>query len=166
MAVLIRSFAPADLAAVRRLFTEYAATVGVDLAFQAFESELAALPGDYLPPSGGLLVALEGTDLLGCVAVRRFDAETAEMKRLFVAPNGRGRGLGGRLVDGIIGIARDIGYRAIRLDTLPTQQAAQRLYLLRGFAPIPPYRHNPIPGSQFLEMSLVDPPVPGRDHGA
>ena len=149
---------PRDLAVVRELFLEYADGLGVDLAFQGFERELRDLPGDYVPPRGALFLAeTEEGSVVGCVALRPLDASTAEMKRLYLRPSGRGTGLGRRLAVHVIDEARRLGYRAIRLDTLPAMTEAIALYRALGFREIAPYRHNPVPGALFLERALDGP---------
>lgn len=145
---------PADLDPVRALFREYAASLGVDLAFQGFDEELATLPGKYAPPAGRLLLAWAGTTPVGCVALRALDAATCEMKRLYVRPAARGGQLGRTLAGRICREARDAGYARICLDTLPTMTAAQTLYRSLGFVPIEPYVFNPIAGTQFLALDL------------
>jgi ribosomal protein S18 acetylase RimI-like enzyme len=138
----------------RGLFEEYAAGLAVDLSFQGFEEELRGLPGDYAPPRGALLLAVEDEGTLGCVALRRVDEETAEMKRLYLRPAARGRGLGRALAEAALAEARRLGYRRIRLDTLPGMEAAQSMYAALGFKTIPPYRFNPVPGALFMERDL------------
>lgn len=147
---------PADLPAVRALLEEYAASLGFDLSFQAFDRELASLPGDYAPPSGELLVAAAPSgDLVGCVALRAIGPpDVCEMKRLFVRPAGRGQGLGRRLAEAIVAAARSRGYRRMRLDTVPSMGPAVALYRSLGFRPIEPYRANPIAGALFFERAL------------
>jgi len=156
--MILRAAGDADLDAIRGLLREYAAWLQVDLSFQGFEEELAGLPGEYAPPSGRLLVAESGGDvagcLAGCVALRRIDAEICEMKRLYVAERFRGSGLGRRLAEAILEEAGGIGYRRMRLDTLPQMGSAHRLYESMGFREIEAYRFNPVAGSRFLEREI------------
>jgi GNAT superfamily N-acetyltransferase len=148
--MIIRPASLTDLDEIRVMLREYAAWLDVDLCFQNFEEELAGLPGDYAPPRGRLLFA-EGA---GCVALRPIEQEICEMKRLYVRPEYRGSGLGRRLALAIIEEARGIGYRSMRLDTMPKMDGAQRLYASLGFRDIAPYRYNPEPGARFLELTL------------
>jgi GNAT superfamily N-acetyltransferase len=146
----IRPATLSDLDEIRLMLREYAAWLEVDLCFQNFEQELAGLPGEYAPPRGRLLIA----DGASCVALRAIDAETCEMKRLYVRPEHRGSGLGRQLIAAIIEEARGIGYRRMRLDTMPKMDSAQRLYASFGFRDIEAYRYNPEPGARFLELLL------------
>jgi ribosomal protein S18 acetylase RimI-like enzyme len=139
-----------DVELVRALFREYVGSLGVDLSFQGFEEELAALPGGY----DVLLVARRGDETLGCVGVRPEESDACEMKRLYVRPAAQGLGLGRALAAAAIERARSLGYARMRLDTLPGMDAAQALYRSLGFVEIEPYRHNPIAGSRFLELRL------------
>ena len=140
---------------VRSLFVEYAASLALPLCFQGFDEEMRALPGMYAPPRGRLLLAIEDGNPAGCVGLREWDADTAEMKRLYVAPAYRGRGLGRVLTEAALSEARAVGYRRVRLDTLPSlMQPAIALYRELGFREIPPYRQNPIPGALYFERLL------------
>lgn len=164
--VVIRQAAGAqDIAAVRALFETYAAALGVDLCFQNFALELASLPGDYAPPRGRLLLALRDDAALGCVALRplavadRSSGSVGEVKRLYVEPEARGRGIGRRLVAALLDEARTIGYRELWLDTLQSMAEAQSLYRSVGFRPTAPYYANPLPGVVYLGLAL--PPAAG-----
>ena len=133
---------------------EYAAGLDVDLGFQDFERELRELPGEYAPPAGRLLLALETDEPAGCVALRPFGAQVAELKRLYVRPAYRGTGLGRRLAETAVAEAREAGYERIRLDTLPSMHAARALYRSLGFVEIDAYRPNPVHETTYFELSL------------
>lgn len=145
-----------DLEVVRTLFHEYADSLGVDLAYQGFDEEVSRLPGEYSPPAGTLLLARTGADVIGCVGVRPLDERTAEMKRLYVRPSGRGLGLGRSLAEAAIRFAAAAGYERMRLDTLPQMGRAQELYRSLGFMPIEAYRFSAVPGTVFLELLLTE----------
>jgi ribosomal protein S18 acetylase RimI-like enzyme len=152
----------ADLDAVTALFEAYAAAIGVDLAYQDFAAELAGLPGMYAPPGGELLLA-RGPDgaALGCVALRPMGGDgLCEMKRLFVSPQARGTGLGRGLACAIVEAARAIGYREMRLDSLPSMAPAIALYRALGFHEIAPYYATPVAGTVFLARELAAKPAP------
>jgi putative acetyltransferase len=140
--------------ATRRLFLEYAQWLGVDLCFQGFQQELDGLPGAYAPPEGRLLLAVVDGRAVGCVALRKLEQGVCEMKRLYVQPAHRGKGLARELAEAIIAEARTIGYVRMRLDSLTSLKEAARLYRSLGFTEIPPYRHNPLPNAVFLELAL------------
>ncbi len=154
---LVEAHTPARVPLVRALFEEYAAWLGQDLCFQGYAAELARLPGDYAPPRGALLLAEVGGATAGCVALRSFDGDTCEMKRLYVRGGFRGRGVGRALAVAVIERARDIGYARMCLDTLATEQlaAANRLYESLGFHDIPSYYGNPIPTARYMALDLT-----------
>jgi putative acetyltransferase len=142
------------LAAARQLFEEYAASLDISLCFQGFDEELSSLPGTYAPPRGRLLLACRGNDTAGCVALRPLESDACEMKRLYVRPAHRSGGVGRLLVERVIHEAATAGYRRMRLDTLPTMEAALALYRRLGFREIAPYTANPVKGAVFLELQL------------
>ena len=144
-----------DIKHARELFEEYADWLKIDLCFQNFDQELASLPGDYAPPDGRLLLAMEEDQIAGCVALRKIDDSACEMKRLFLRAAFRGKGLGRKLAEAIIAEARRIGYERMRLDTLPGKMdQAIELYRSLGFKEIGAYYHNPVLGATFMELTL------------
>lgn len=146
---------PDDLGAVRTLFREYAGLVAEALCFQGFDAELAGLPGPYAPPEGALLLAKDEDGApAGCVALRRLDPDTFEMKRMYVRDAHRGSGLGRRLALAIVDEARRRNARRVVLDTLPRLEAAIRLYRSLGFRETAPYLPDPTPGALCFEFRL------------
>lgn len=154
MALIIQAHAEKYLKSVRELFKEYESSLGISLCFQEFDKELAGLPGDYAPPPGRLFLAMTGEQVAGCVGLRKILEEVSELKRLYVRPLHRGQGIGRQLVLAAVKEAREIGYKKMRLDTLPSMKRALELYLSMGFKPIAPYRANPIRGAKYLELNL------------
>ena len=145
----------ADIVSVRQLFLEYAQSLAFSLCFQNFDQELAGLPGDYSPPEGRLLLAHIEDELAGCVALHKLQPEICEMKRLYLRPKFRGRGLGRVLAIALIAEARTIGYKFMRLDTVePAMKDAVALYRKLDFYEIAPYRLNPMPGTLYMELQL------------
>jgi len=136
------------------LFVEYQHSLGIDLEFQGFSTELERLPGGYTPPWGQLLIALLDGVVCGVVGIRRLGENTAEMKRLYVKPKCRGEGVGKRLVEAALAEARRMGYGEVKLDTLPAMDAAMGLYQSFGFRETQPYYDNPIAGARFLALRL------------
>lgn len=159
---LVTPEGPEAIAAVRTIFREYAEGLGVDLCFQGFEDELAALPGDYAAPAGQLLLALVDGEVAGCGALRALHdvdhANACEMKRLYVRPAFRRFGLGRRLAEALMDEARRCGYSVMLLDTLDDMEAARELYASLGFAETAPYYYNPLPGAHYLRADLADSP--------
>jgi putative acetyltransferase len=160
----IRPARPDDIPEVRRMLKEYVAWIGLDLAFQEIDAELDGLPGDYAPPRGALFVAEGAGHLFGTIGVRpleeqscfagAYDARAGEMKRLFVRPAARGRGLARQLIAVALAEARRLHYAEIRLDTLPMMGDAQSLYTALGFTDIAPYYDPPIAGTRFMSKRL------------
>lgn len=151
----------AEIEAVTALFKEYADSLPVDLEYQGFSAELQNLPGVYQPPTGALFIARVDGKEAGCVAVRRLDERTCEMKRLYVRPAHRGSGIGPLLVAKALAAARTLGCDDIWLDTLASMTAAHRLYLSMGFREIPSYGGDPAPGTRYLGLRV--PPDPSFD---
>jgi len=146
---------PEEIAQVRELFLEYAKSLDFSLCFQSFDQELASLPGDYAPPEGRLLLASYDGTLTGCGALHKLETDICEMKRLYLRPAFRGKGLGRIIAERLISEARAIGYRRMRLDTIgSSMKDAVALYRLLGFEEIPPYRENPVPGAVYMELQL------------
>ena len=143
-----------DLADCRALFEAYQRGLGVDLCFQGFAAELAGLPGDYAPPRGRLLIARDGAEAVGCVALRPLGENDCEMKRMYVRASHRGTGLGRALAERIVAEARAIGYACMKLDTLPRLTSALALYRSMGFVETARYNDNPVDGVRFLALDL------------
>jgi putative acetyltransferase len=149
-----------DLNHARRLFRSYAAefadSIAEVLCFQGFEAELAGLPGRYAPPAGCLLLAIDGDIPVGCVAMRDLGGGDCEMKRLYVAPESRGRGIARSLIAEVLRRAGRAGYRRMVLDTLPEMADAIALYRSFGFVEALPYGESAVERIIYLEKSLTD----------
>jgi ribosomal protein S18 acetylase RimI-like enzyme len=144
-----------ELTATAALFRAYAASLDIDLGLQGFAAELAALPGPYAAPEGAILLAKQGDHVLGCIALKRLKPGIAEIKRLYVRPQARGQGVARALVRAMLQEAAELGYREIKLDTLPHMTTAIALYRALGFDDIPPYGSHPYPGLVTLGKKLV-----------
>jgi putative acetyltransferase len=147
---------PGDHAAVESLFREYVSSLAEDISFQDFESELAGLPGKYARPGGVVLIARDADSPAGAVAYRMFEPGVCEMKRLYVRPAFRGRGLARDLANELIEDARARGYRTMLLDTLASMCAARSLYRDLGFVPVEAYYDNPLPGVMYMALELSE----------
>ncbi len=153
--LIVQVDSPAQIASARELFLEYAKSLEFSLCFQSFDKELAGLPGDYAPPDGRLLLASYEGALAGCGALHKLEPGICEMKRLYLRPAFRGKGLGRILTERVILEARAIGYERMRLDTIgSSMKDAVALYRALGFREISPYRPNPIPGALYMELQL------------
>lgn len=152
---LIQATSDEEIRQARQLFEEYAAWLDLNLCFQNFDKELAGLPGQYAPPSGRLFLANDNDQIAGCIALRQIGDGISEMKRLYVRPDFRSQGLGRRLTETLLREAREIGYRRVRLDTLPGKMdQAIVMYRALGFKNIAPYYNNPVVGAAFMELVL------------
>ena len=151
---LLQATTPREWHEAQRLVREYAASLNVDLAFQNFAHELQHFTTEYAAPTGAFILAEDAGQYVACIGLRQFSEGIGEIKRLYVAPAARGRGLGRLLVERIIADARQIGYGSLLLDTLPFMKEAQSLYVALGFKPTAPYRYNPVAGSAFLRLDL------------
>jgi putative acetyltransferase len=152
---LAQAESPLQITQARELFLEYAQSLGFSLCFQNFDKELAELPGDYAPPEGRLLLAEYENQLTACVALHKLEPGICEMKRLYLRPTFRGKGIGRALAERIIAEARQIGYQRMRLDTVePVMKDAVAMYRKLGFKEIAPYRPNPIAGAMYMELEL------------
>jgi ribosomal protein S18 acetylase RimI-like enzyme len=145
---------PEDRAPIARLMRKYVEALEADISFQDFESEYASLPGKYARPEGVVLLAWASDEAVGIVAYRPFERRICEMKRLYVLPRFRGRGLGRLLVEELVRDARSHSYRRMVLDTLPSMRPAQALYSAMGFQPVPAYYENPLPGIIYMALDL------------
>ena len=143
-----------EIQTVRDLFLEYAKSLNFSLCFQDFDQELETLPGAYVAPKGFILLAFQNSKPIGCVALRFLEAGVSEMKRLYVKPDSQGLGIGRALTEELMQKAKKIGYKKIRLDTVPSMKAAINMYAAMGFYSIPAYRENPIEGTTYLEKVI------------
>ncbi|HEU4725818.1 MAG TPA: GNAT family N-acetyltransferase [Candidatus Eisenbacteria bacterium] len=143
-----------DWARARRLVEAYAAALPIDLSFQEFAAELDDLARHYAPPTGAFFIAVEANEPLGCVGVRRFEEGVGEIKRLYVAPAARGRGVGRLLAEAAVEAGTRLGYARLLLDTLPSMSEALALYRSLGFRPTEAYRFNPVPGAVYMERTI------------
>jgi putative acetyltransferase len=156
MTEIIQAETPEQIAEARRLFEEYAASLGFSLCFQGFDRELAGLPGEYAAPRGRLLLVYVDGAPAGCAALHAFGNDgDCEVKRLFVRPAFRGHGLGRQLMDTVLEAARTIGYRRMLLDTVSGKMdKAIAMYRQYGFLEREPYRENPQPGVMYMQMKI------------
>ena len=152
--IVVPARTPAQFELANDLFRQYAAELDVDLCFQGFAAELENLPAMYGEPHGELLLAMGGDAAIGCVALRRFSATDAEMRRLFVRPGHRDSGIGRVLAQRIVARARELGYRRMVLDTLDSMHAAKALYRSLGFESCAAYYDNPLPNTLYFAKDL------------
>lgn len=140
--------ARACLAAYARLLAEKIPGISASVHVPVPDPQAPA----FRPPHGAFLLASVGADTLGCVSLKRIDATTAEVKRLWVAPAARGRGLARRLMVALEQAARDLGYRRLRLDTNENLPEAIALYRATGWTDAAPF--TPFPATHWFEKAL------------
>jgi len=151
---LILARHPSEYLAAQNLIREYADSLGFSLDFQNFEQEIDQLTSYYGPPTGAIVLTKAQEEYVGCTCVRNLGDGIAEIKRMYVKPNFRGQGFGRQMLLKAIEEAKRLGYRFLRLDTIPDMESAIRLYLSVGFYEIEDYTYNPIPGARFMEYKL------------
>ena len=151
---LIHVKTDAEYAAATALFSEYAVWLSIDLSFQRFEEELQELKSMYATPFGGIVLCKKHDEYVGCVAIRRQENDTAELKRMYVQPAQQHKGIGGALLQEAIMLAIECGYKKIRLDTLEYMEPAMTLYKKNGFVQIPAYYYNPQQTAVFFEKNI------------
>jgi GNAT superfamily N-acetyltransferase len=152
---IVRAASPAEWADVERLIRAYLAELPFEIDFQDLDRELAELPAEYGPPVGAAFLAIGPVgEAVGVVGVRRFADGDAELKRMFVAPAGRGTGAGTGLATAAVDAARELGYRRLLLDTVAWMTSAIGIYEALGFVDVPPYRHNPLPDARYFALDL------------
>lgn len=151
---LIQAVTKEQINIAKDLFLEYAKSLDFELCFQDFDKELTELPGEYSPPDGRLFLVKLDDKFAGCIALRKLEQGICEMKRLYVRPEFRGLSIGKKLAYKLVEEAKAIGYKKMRLDTVPSMQTAQKLYYAMGFKEIQPYRTNPVPGVKYMELEL------------
>lgn len=154
MVEIVRAHTDDQILKAKRLFQEYAESLGFDLGFQGFDKEMDSFPAQYSPPAGALFLARSETHPIGCVGVRFLEEGICEMKRLYVRPAFRGSNAGRELSEAAIQTGKTLGYERMRLDTISSMAIANRLYKQLGFIEIEPYRHNPLEGAIYLELNL------------
>ncbi|MBL8759972.1 MAG: GNAT family N-acetyltransferase [Phycisphaerae bacterium] len=161
---IVDAHAPPFLTAAGELFLEYARGLPFSLEYQGFSQELASLPGKYAPPLGAILLALDRPTLpssrepraaLGCVALRPHKPGECELKRFYVRPEARGRGLGHLLASAAVQRARSLGYRSICLDSSEDMHAARRVYEAAGFKPCDRYNDDPDPTTVYYRLAFA-----------
>ncbi len=152
---LIIAKTEADFETARQLFQEYADTLETDLCFQGFQQELATLPTHYGAPAGALLLLQTDNKFVGCGGLRLLEPGVGEIKRLYLRKEARGQGWGKKLLEELVQTARSKNYQKLRLDTLPSMQAAIGLYQSIGFYEIAAYRFNPVEGVKYFQLDLV-----------
>jgi GNAT superfamily N-acetyltransferase len=156
MLSIVNAHSAEHISLVREFLQEYAGWLEFNLCFQGFDEELQTLPGKYAPPDGRLLLAYYDGQPAGMAALRSLPEDrVCEMKRLFVRPRFRGHNLGRALAERLIAEAAAIGYRKMRLDTVPGKMdRAIALYRDLGFREIQSYYTTPVTGTIFMELEL------------
>jgi len=146
-----------DFDKTKILFMEYAESLDFSLSFQNFEDEIECVPGKYQKPDGCIILAWEKLDCIGCVCMRPLNDTSCEIKRLYVKPTFRGRGLGQLMTRKIIRYSKERNYTKILLDTITSMKTAIKIYKSLGFVETEPYYNNPLPDVVFFELNLIGP---------
>ena len=141
MSVHVRRIAGSD-ALAQQLTAAMVAEMG-ELYEPGLPKGSSASPSELSPPGGGFVVLCEDGRAVAGGGVKRLDERACEIKRMYVGPDARGRGLGRALLEALEELARDLGYAVARLDTGAKQPGAQRMYERAGYAPVPDYNGNP-----------------------
>jgi ribosomal protein S18 acetylase RimI-like enzyme len=143
-----------DFKTAKEIFLEYKNSLNLDLCFQKFHEEISDLPSQYSEPAGCIILCYDNNEPIGCIALRKFEGDTCEMKRLYLRPEARGKGSGRVMANKIVEKAKQFGYKKIRLDTIETMKEAIALYKTMGFKVIAPYRFNPLEGVIYMELEI------------
>ena len=148
---------------IRSLFSEYTdMLVSINpefhlyLEIQHYDDEKENPSLKYALPDGRLYLDISDDGIArGCIALRKLSDGKGEVKRLYVRPEYRGKGIATALVERIVKDARNIGYKELYLDTLPELESAVKLYKSFGFEETGQYNDSPVDKTIFMKLSLI-----------
>lgn len=143
-----------EFSAGKKLFREYSKSIKIDLSFQNFENELEEIKKQYKKPEGGIVLIKHNLEFVGCTGIRKLKNNIAELKRMYVKPDYQGLGLGKKLLEIAILLAKELNYSKIYLDTLSSMKSAVNIYKAAGFKEIKPYRFNPSEEALYFEKVI------------